>query len=258
MWARIKAIFRSLFGWMIRSGENPELLLQQYIEDLRARVPELNRQVAEVVKMEKMLEMQKERLDERVRFLEPQVIQAVKLGPEKKDAAKTLIAALEQAKQDLEVLTTQLATAHDNSERMKRARTAFIQQVNQKIAEAKTQISRAKQAEVEEKLAEVMGSFEMGDASETLERTTGQIDERLARAQARREIAATSVDAQLSDVALSQIEDTTEQKYVEYQRQLGILPPEPTAERTMESVPVDEQKQTPPPTQTEPPQTQTQ
>ncbi len=254
MWARIKAIFRSLFGWLVRSAENPELILRQHIDELREKVPEMNRQVAEVVKMEKMLQMQQERLQERVGFLELQVIQAVKLGPEKKEAAKTLIAALEQAKQDLAATDMQLEQANDNSERMKRARSAFIQQVNQKIAEAKNQISRAKRAEVEEKLAEVMGSFEMGDTSETLDRMTAQIDERLARAQARREIAATSVEAQLSEVSLSQIDDATERKYVEYQRQLGILPPEPATERTMESVPVEEQK----PTQTEPPQEQTQ
>jgi phage shock protein A len=254
MWARIKAIFRSLFGWLLRSAENPELILRQYIDELREKVPEMNRQVAEVVKMEKMLMMQQERLQERVGFLEPQVVQAVKLGPEKKDAAKTLITALEQAKQDLAATETQLGQAHENSERMKRARSAFIQQINQKMAEAKNQISRAKRAEVEEKLAEVMGSFEMGDTSETLDRMTAHIDERLARAQARTEIAATSVEAQLSDVGLSQVDDAAERKYVEYQRQLGILPPEPATERTMESVPVEEQKQA----QAEPPQEQTQ
>jgi len=254
MWARIKAIFRSLFGWLLRSAENPELILRQYIDELREKVPEMNRQVAEVVKMEKMLMMQQERLQERVGFLEPQVVQAVKLGPDKKDAAKTLITALEQGKQDLAATETQLGQARENSERMKRARSAFIQQINQKMAEAKNQISRAKRAEVEEKLAEVMGSFEMGDTSETLDRMTAQIDEKLARAQARTEIAATSVEAQLSEVGLSQVDDAAERKYVEYQRQLGILPPEPAAERTMESVPVEEQKQA----QAEPPQEQTQ
>jgi phage shock protein A len=247
MWARIKAIFRSLFGWLLRSAENPELILRQYIDELREKVPEMNRQVAEVVKMEKMLQMQEERLQERVGFLEPQVVQAVKAGPDKKDAAKTLITALEQAKTDLQATQAQLVQAHENSERVKRARSAFIQQINQKIAEAKSQISRAKRAEVEEKLAEVMGSFEMGDTSETLDRMTAQIDERLARAQARTEVAATSVEAQISEVTLSQADDEAERKYVEYQRQLGIIPPEPAVERTMESVPVEEQKQTEPP-----------
>ena len=81
MWTRIKAVFRSLFGWMLRGVEDPEMLLRQHIDDLRERVPEMNRQVAEVIKLHKMLEIQIDRLEKKVQFLEPRVVQAVKLGP---------------------------------------------------------------------------------------------------------------------------------------------------------------------------------
>jgi len=250
MLARLKAIFRSLFGWMLRGAENPEMILRQHIDDLRERVPEMNRQVAEVVKLEKMLEMQVDRLQKKIAFLEPRVIQAVKLGPEKKEAAKTLIAALEQARGDLEETNLQLEQAKQNSERSKRMRAAYEQKVREQIQECMRQISRAKRAEMEERVAEVMGSFEMGDTTETVDRMRERIDERLARAQARMDIAATSTDSQLADIELSQVEDDTERLYQEYQRQLGILPPEP-AEKTMETVTEAE-------VQTEPPATEQQ
>jgi phage shock protein A len=235
MWARIRAIFRSLFGWMLRGAEDPELLLRQHMDDLRERVPEMNRQVAEVVKLEKMLEMQVDRLEKKIQFLDPRVVQAVKLGPEKKEAAKTLIAALQQARADLEETTMQLEQARQNSERTKRMREAYERKIREQIQECMRQISRAKRAEMEEKVAEVMGAFEIGDTTETVDRMRERIDERLARAQARMEIAGTSTDAQLADVELSQVEDDTERMYTEYQRQLGIVPPE-TAEKTMETV----------------------
>ena len=101
MWARIKAIFRSLFGWMIRGAEKPELLLRQYIDDMRAQMPRLNAQVAEVIKHEKMLEMQVERKRETVAALQPRVEAAVKMGPEKKDLAKRLIASLQTTQAEL-------------------------------------------------------------------------------------------------------------------------------------------------------------
>ncbi|MBM3476841.1 MAG: hypothetical protein FJX75_26510 [Armatimonadetes bacterium] len=235
MWTRIKAVFRSLFGWMLRGAENPEMLLRQHIDDLRERVPEMNRQVAEVIKLEKMLEIQIDRLQKKVQFLEPRVVQAVKLGPEKKEAAKTLIAALEQARQDLEETKLQLEQAKQNSERTKRMRDAYERKVREQIQECMKQIGRAKRAEMEEKVAEVMGAFEVGDTTETVDRMTERIDERLARAQARMEVAGTTADAQIADIELSQVEDDTERVYQEYQRQLGILPPE-TAEKTMETV----------------------
>ncbi len=250
MWTRLKAVFRSLFGWMLRGVEDPEMLLRQHMDDLRERVPEMNRQVAEVVKLEKMLEMQVDRLQKKVAFLEPRVIQAVKLGPEKKDAAKTLIAALEQARVDLEETKLQLEQAKENSERTKRMRAAYERKIRDQINECMRQIGRAKRAQMEEKVAEVMGAFEVGDTTETVDRMTERIDERLARAQARMEIAGSTVDAQMADVELAQVEDDSERLYAEYQRQLGILPPEP-AEKTMETV----TEEAP---QTEPPQTETQ
>ena len=248
MWARIKAVFRSLFGWMLRGVENPEMLLRQHIDELRERVPEMNRQVAEVVKLEKMLQMQIERLDQKVDYLEPRVVQAVKLGPEKKEAAKTLIAALEQARSDREETNIQLEQAKQNSERTKRMRDAYERKVREQINECMRQIGRSKRAEMEEKVAEVMGQFEVGDATETVDRMRERIDERLARAQARMEVASGSVDAQLADVELHQVEDDTERVYQEYQRQLGILPPE-TAEKTMDTVTEAPQTETPPQTE---------
>jgi phage shock protein A len=249
MWARIRAIFRSLFGWMLRGAEDPEMLLRQHMDDLRERVPEMNRQVAEVVKLEKMLEMQVERLEKKIQFLEPRVVQAVKLGPEKKEAAKTLIAALQQARTDLEETKIQLEQAKQNSERTKRMREAYERKIREQIQECMRQISRAKRAEMEEKVAEVMGAFEIGDTTETVDRMRERIDERLARAQARMEIAGTSTDSQLADVELSQVEDDTERMYTEYQRQLGIVPPE-TTEKTMETV-TEEPPQAEAPPQTE-------
>ena len=153
MWARIKAIFRSLFGWMLRGAENPELILRQHIDDLRQRVPQMRRDVAEVIKLEKMLQIQADRLEKKVAYLEPKVIQAVKLGPEKKDAAKALISALEQARQDLEETQAQLEQASQNSERMKRTFSAYERRVQDQIQECMNQISRAKRAKSKGKVA---------------------------------------------------------------------------------------------------------
>jgi len=235
MWARIKAIFRSLFGWMIRGAENPELLLRQYIDDMRAQMPRLNAQVAEVIKHEKMLEMQVERKRDTVAALAPRVEAAVKMGPEKKDLAKRLIASLQTAQMDLTNLEAQLERAHEASQQMLRQRTAYEQRIGHQIEEAKRQLSRAKQAEVEKQIASTMAAFEVGDQADTLERVTERIDEELARAQARTEVASQTLDAQMAELQLDVADVEAERAYVEYQRQLGLIPEE-EAERTMEAV----------------------
>jgi phage shock protein A len=225
---------------MLRGVENPEMILRQHMDDLRSRGPEMRRQVAEVVKLEKMLQIQVDRLEKKVGFLEPKVVQAVKMGPEKKDAAKTLIAALEQARIDLVETHGQLETSKQNSERTKRMFTAWEHRIRDQIQECMTQIGRAKRAQMQEEVSEVMGAFEIGDTTETVDRMRDRIDERLARAEARMEIAGDSVTSQMADLEMAAIEDDSERLYEEYQRQLGIIPPE-SAERTMDEVDVDDQ-----------------
>ena len=239
MWARIKAIFRSLFGWMIRGAENPELLLRQYIDDMRAQMPRLNAQVAEVIKHEKMLEMEIERKRQTVAALEPRVEAAVKMGEEKKEIAKRLIASLQTAKMQLAGLEEQLARAHEASQQMLRQRSAYEQRIGSQIEEAKRQLSRAKQAEVEKQIASTMAAFEVGDQADTLDRVTERIDEEMARAQARTEVASQTLDSQMAELELDVADQQAEMAYVEYQRQLGLIPEE-EAERTMEAVSAEE------------------
>jgi len=239
MWQRIKAIFRSMFGWMIRGAENPEMLLRQYIDDMRSTMPKLNAQVAEVVKHEKQLEMDVERKRQIVADLEPKVEMAVKLGEEKKDLAKRLIASLQIAKGELADLEAALERAKQNSDQMMRQRQAYETRVTRQIEEAKRQLSRAKQAEVEKQIASTMAAFEVGDQSDTLDRMTEKIDEDLARARARQEVASQTMDSQMAELELDVADQQAEMAYVEYQRQLGLIPEEEAA-RTMEAVAASE------------------
>jgi phage shock protein A len=235
MWQRIKAVFRSMFGWLVRGMENPEMLLRQYIDDMRSTMPKLNAQVAEVVKHEKRLEMEVERKRQQVADLEPKVEMAVKLGEEKKDLAKRLIGSLQQAKSELADLEEQLERARTNSEQMMRQRAAYESRIKRQIEEAKRQLSRAKRAEVEKQIASTMASFEVGDQSDTLERMTDKIDDELAQARARQEVASETMDSQMQELEMDVADQEAEMAYVEYQRQLGLIPEE-EAERTMETV----------------------
>jgi phage shock protein A len=55
VWARLKRTIRALFGGIIEKAEDPELILQQTIRDMRDRMPELNNNVAQVMANERLL-----------------------------------------------------------------------------------------------------------------------------------------------------------------------------------------------------------
>jgi len=254
MWKRFMNVIRSFFGLFIRGLEDPERMLGQYIDDMRSQVPKLNNTVAEVMKTEILLRGQIEQLEKKIADLDAKVLAAVKLGPQYEAEAKTLIAAMETAKEDLEDTKTQYETAKKAAEQAKQSREEYLRGMQQKIAEAMRLISQAKQAKMQEQLSGLMASFEVGDTTDTLERMKAKVEERAAKAQARVELATSGVDSRMRDIQRATVQIGVDEKLLEYKRQLGLVPAEEPAEveKKMEPVAQTEAETTePPPPQTE-------
>ena len=95
VWARLKRSLRSVFGGLVEKTEDPELILQQTIRDMRDRVPELNNSVAQVMATERLLAKNKDRLEEQVVDLDSKIKAAIKMNRD--DIATAYIGQLQQA-----------------------------------------------------------------------------------------------------------------------------------------------------------------
>src|SRR5436190_19346294 len=100
VWARFKRSLRAMFGGIIEKTEDPELILQQTIRDMRDRVPELNNSVAQVMATERLLAKNHENLEGQVVDLDSKIKAAVKMGRD--DIATAYIGQLQQAQMDLQ------------------------------------------------------------------------------------------------------------------------------------------------------------
>src|SRR3954451_11878614 len=100
LWQRLKRVFRAGTGAALDKIENPELILQQTIRDMRDRVPELNNSVAQVMATEKLLAKSRERLESQVVDLDSKIKASVKMGRD--DVATAYIGQLQQAQVDLQ------------------------------------------------------------------------------------------------------------------------------------------------------------
>jgi phage shock protein A len=80
MWNRLKRLFRSIFGGLIESAEDPELILQQVIRDMRDKVPEMNNNVAQVLANEKLLIRTLEQQETKLADLDSKVKAAIKMS----------------------------------------------------------------------------------------------------------------------------------------------------------------------------------
>src|SRR5260370_14916793 len=109
LWTRVKRSMRALFGGIVERTEDPELILEQTIRDMRDRIPDLNNSVAQVMATEKLLAKNKERLETPVGDLDSQIKASIKMNRD--DIATAYIGQLQQAQVDLQKTGHQLEHA---------------------------------------------------------------------------------------------------------------------------------------------------
>ena len=221
MWARLKRVFFASTGAALDKIENPELVLQQTIRDMRDRVPELNNSVAQVMATERLLLKQKENLSTQVVDLDSKIKASVKMGRD--DIATAYIGQLQQAQMDLERTSVQTEHAGVASKQALKARDNYVLNMKKRSAEAMQLISAAKQAKLQEQLAQTMDTFNIGDDSSTFNEMREKIDRRVAAAEAKLQLGSSNVDTQMQDIEREAMDIQLQDKLLEYKQSMGML-----------------------------------
>jgi phage shock protein A len=217
----MKRSLRALFGGIIEKTEDPELILQQTIRDMRDRVPELNNSVAQVMATEKLLAKNKERLETQVVDLDSKIRASVKMGRD--DIATAYIGQLQQAQLDLQKTSQQLEHANNASKQALKARDNYVLQMQRRTAEAMQLINQSKQAKLQEQLAQTMESFQLGDDASTFNEMRDKIDRRAAAAEAKMQLGSASVDTQMQEIEREALDMQLADKLLAYKRDMGLL-----------------------------------
>src|SRR6187549_3653139 len=221
LWQRITRVFRASTGAALDRIENPELVLQQTIRDMRDRVPDLNNSVAQVMATERLLLKQKENLSTQVVDLDSKIKASVKMGRD--DIATAYIGQLQQAQLDRERTSAQLEHASLASKQALKARDNYVLNMKKRTAEAMQLISAAKQAKLQEQLAQTMETFNIGDDASTFNEMREKIDRRVAAAEAKLQLGTSSVDSQMQDIEREAMDIQLQDKLLEYKSQMGLL-----------------------------------
>jgi phage shock protein A len=221
LWARLKRVFYANAGAALDKIENPELVLQQTIRDMRDRVPELNNSVAQVMATERLLAKNKENLEKQVVELDSKIRASVKMNRD--DIATAYIGQLQQAQVDLERTGAQLEHAELASKQALKARDNYVLNMKKRTAEAMQLISASKQAKLQEQLAQTMETFNIGDDASTFQEMREKIDRRVAAAEAKLQLGASSVDTQMQDIEREAMDIQLQDKLLEYKQSMGML-----------------------------------
>lgn len=221
LWQRIKMLFRTTSNQALDKIENPEMVLQQTVRDMRDRVPELNNSVAQVMATERMLKKNHERLQEQVVDLDSKIKASVKMGRD--DIATAYIGQLQQAQVDMEKTGAQLEYAENASKQALKARDNYVLNMKKRTAEAMQLISASKQAKLQEQLAQTMESFDIGDDASVFNEMKEKIDRRVAAAEAKLQLGTSSVDNQMHDIEREAMDIQLQDKLLSYKSEMGLL-----------------------------------
>jgi len=220
MWNRLKRLFRSIFGGMIDKAEDPELILQEVIREMRDKVPQMQNNVTQVVANEKIWQRKIEVLSREVVDYDAKVKAAIKQNRD--DIAKVYIAALQEKQAELARSKTQLETSHTASEQAKKFLDNYILQVKKRTAEAQQLVNDARAAKMQEQLSQTMASFHVGDNAGTFDEMRDKIQRRAAAAEARMDLATGGVESQIQDIERESLNIQVEDTLAAYKRQMGL------------------------------------
>jgi phage shock protein A len=220
MWERLKRLFRSIFGGLIERAEDPELILQQVIRDMRDKVPQMNENVAQVMATQKLLEKEVTSLEKEIKELDGKIRAAIKQGRD--DIATTFISAMQEKQTAMERSRQQLESARTASEQAIRFRDNYILQLKKKQGEAMQLISEHRRARMQEQLAQAMASFQVGDEAATFDEMRDKVARRIATAEAKMDLATSGVESQIAEIEKEAFSIQVQDTLAAYKRQMGL------------------------------------
>lgn len=227
MWQRLKRLFRSIFGGIIERAEDPELILQQVVRDMRDKVPQMNENVAQVMATQKLLEKEVGTLEREITEFDAKIKAAIKQGRD--DLARTFISAMQEKQTALERSRQQLETSRRASEQAIRFRDNYVLQLKKRQQEAMQLISEHRRARIQEQLAQTMASFQIGDEAGTFEEMKEKVARRAASAEAKMELASSGVESEIAEVEKEALSMQVQDTLLAYKRQMGLVTETPAA-----------------------------
>ncbi len=222
MWNRLRRLFRSIFGGIVDKAEDPELILQQLVRDMNDEVPKMRENVAQVMATEKRLAREIEAQSAKLTDFDKKIKAAIRTGHD--DIATTLISEMQTSQRALETSKSNYEQAKVASVKAREFLDNYMMQIRRKTAEAMQLITANKQAKMQERMAQTMASFQLGDDSQTFDDMRDKIAGRVASAEAKAELASSSLDARMQNIDKELADIESQDLLLSYKKDMGLLP----------------------------------
>jgi len=190
MFGRLGRMIKSWIGFFISFGEDPEVMLQESIEEMRNTLPRLNQILVTTRATVIRLEQEKDELERKEKQLIASIQAALKEGsPEARRIAEDDASTLQQLREQLTATREQLMAASNAFENANLTVDDIKAKLKGKIEQARLAIHESKKAEVMRGAANALAELDTYGTAATTEKYLDEIKQKVAESKASVEIA---------------------------------------------------------------------
>ncbi len=191
---RMSRFFRALFGGAMRSIEDPELILRQTIDDMRAKIPKMNEGLTKMRAGATLLEEELKEYESNSRKLKSTIRAALEQGDE--TVAAGYAVRLRDLQAGYERTRAQLEQAVKAYEQASELRNEYKKEIERKTREFEQAVDAKRLAEFKKEVASAFETFQVGDVDYTYKEMMDKMRRKTAEAEARLDVAMDHLDVE--------------------------------------------------------------
>jgi phage shock protein A len=195
MFARLSRLFRAWMGYFISIGEDPEVMLQDAIEEMRMTMPKLNSVLVATRATVIRLEEERDALVRQERNLTASIQAALRDGSAAaRSVAEEDAIQLQQLREDLGSTQEQLAAASKAHETSKLSVDSLKARLKEKIELSQRALKERQKAQVMKKASDAIVELQSYGVASTADKFLEQIKQEVAESKAAVEVATGGID----------------------------------------------------------------
>ncbi|HKH45483.1 MAG TPA: PspA/IM30 family protein [Thermoanaerobaculia bacterium] len=231
MFKRLARVFKSWIGYFISFAEDPEVMLQESIEEMRNTLPKLNQILVTTRATVLRLEQEKEELTRKERQLTGSIKAALTEGsPEARKLAENDALGLQQVRQDLTATEEQLMAARNAFENAQITVEDIKTKLRDRMEQARRAIQESKKAAVLKSAAGALAELEQYGTASTADKYLEEIKQRVADSKASVEVATGGLDTGRIKMERKAREIQAQSVLAEFEVEMGLKKPDATRE----------------------------
>ncbi len=231
MFSRLARLIKSWLGFFISFAEDPEVMLQESIEEMRNTLPKLNQILVTTRATVLRLEQELAEAQRQEKSLVASIKTALGDGsPEARRLAEDDAATLQQVRQEIQATSEQLESSKQAFENAKLSVEDIKGKLRAKIEQCRRAITESKKAEVMKSAADALTELDTYGTAATADKYLDQIKQRVAESKAAVEVATGGLDTERIKLERKSRQLQAQSILSEFEVEMGLKKPDAVKE----------------------------